>query len=95
MLDKFLKPENLDPKHIETAYILLKDYCDKQKVDVVEFVSNQENIRPAAEYIHKELPFAYRMILSKDKIENIINTNIDFIKNKAQELTQSKKINYD
>lgn len=87
MLDKYLKPENLDPKHIETAYELLKQYCEQQGVNVVDFVSESKNIRPAAEHIHKELSFAYRMILSKDKIENIILTNIDFIKEKAKELT--------
>lgn len=88
MLDKYLKPENLDPKHIETAYDLLKEYCDKNGFNVVEFVSNSSNIRPAAEHIHKELPFAYRMLLSKDKIENIITTNIEFIKEKAQEFSK-------
>ena len=76
MLDKYLKPENLDPKHIETAYELLKEYCDKKGVNVVDFVCDSKNIRPAAEHIHKELPFTYRMLLSKDKIENIILTNI-------------------
>lgn len=91
MLDKYLKPENLNPKHIETAYELLKKYCDEQKVNVVDFVSEPKNIRPAAEHIHKELPFAYRMVLSKDKIENIICTNIEFIKTKAQEFTSPSK----
>lgn len=90
MLDKYLKPENLDPKHIETAYELLKSYCEKKNVDIVEFVSDSTNIRPAAEHIHKELSFAYRMLLSKDRIENIISTNIDFIKNKAQEFKVSE-----
>lgn len=89
MLDKYLKPENLDPKHIETAYELLKEYCDKNGFEVVKFVSNPENIRPAAEHIHKELPMAYRWVLSKDKIENIITTNIDFIKEKAQEFSKT------
>lgn len=91
MLDKYLKPENLDPKHIETAYDLLKDYCDKKGVDVVEFVCNPSNIRPAAEHIHKELPFTYRMVLSKDRIENLISTNIEFIKTKAEEFKNSNK----
>lgn len=90
MLDKYLKPENLDPKHIETAYELLKEYCDKQGVNVVDFVCDSKNIRPAAEHIHKELPMTYRWVLSKDKIENIILTNIEFIKTKAQELNTSK-----
>lgn len=91
MFDNFLKPENLDPKHIETAYELLKDYCDKKGVDVVDFVCDSKNIRPAAEHIHKELPFTYRMVLSKDRIENLITTNIDFIKTKAQEFNNSNK----
>lgn len=91
MLDKYFKPENIDPKHIETAYELLKQYCEEKGVNVVKFVSEPQNIRPAAEYIHKELSFAYRMILSKDKIENIILTNIDFIKEKAKEFSKPIK----
>lgn len=91
MFDKYLKPENLDSKHIETAYELLKEYCDKNGFNVIDFVCDSKNIRPAAEHIHKELPFAYRIVLSKDKIENIINSNIDFIKQKTQELSKTSK----
>jgi hypothetical protein len=86
MFEKYLKAENLNPEHIETAYKLLKQYCDKKSVDVLTFVSDSANIKPASEYIHKELSFAYRMILSKDRIEKLIFDNIDFIKNKAKEL---------
>ena len=91
MLDKYLKPENLDPKHIEVAYDLLKEYCDEKGVDVESFVCNPDNIRPAAEHIHKELPFVYRMVLSKDRVENLILTNIEFIKSKASEFKGSSK----
>lgn len=87
MLDKYLNPENLDPKHIETAYELLKEYCDKNGLDVVKFVSDPANIRPAAEHINKELPRVYRWVLTTDKLENIITSNIDFIKQKAQEFS--------
>jgi hypothetical protein len=88
MLDKYLNPENINPKHIETAYELLKKYCEKQGVNVVDFVCNPTNIRPAAEYIYKELPFQYKIMLSKDKIENIITNNIEFIKQKVQEFSK-------
>lgn len=89
MLDK-LNVENLDPKHIEKAYVLLKEYCDNNGHNVIDFVSNKENIKPASEYIHSQLGWLERKILSSNSIENLINKNIDFIITKAKEFTSKK-----
>jgi hypothetical protein len=89
MFEKYLNitdASKASPEHIDMAYNSLKDYCKENNLDLVEFIKNTDNIKPAAEHIHKELPFAARMILKKDKIEKLIYENLDFIQAKAQEL---------
>ena len=96
MLEKFEKYLNMtdaskaSPEHIELAYNSLKEYCKEKDLDMLEFISNKENIRPAAEHIHKELPFAVRMIVKKDKIEKLIIDNLDFIQTKTVELHEQE-----
>lgn len=85
MFEKYTDPSKVDPKHIEEAYNMLKDYCDKNNQNLLEFVKNQENIAPAAATIHKELPVAIRLVLKKEKIAKLITDNLDFIQAKAQE----------
>lgn len=83
-----LNTGSLKQEHIQAAYDYLKAYCDQKNVSVVDFVSNPLNIPEAVSHIHKNLPFAYRMLLSKDKLQSLIQNNIEFIKTKAQELSQ-------
>lgn len=82
-----LNANSLKPEHIQAAYEYLKAYCDERKLGVIEFVSNPANIPEAVAHIHKNLPFAYRMLLSKDKLQGLIQNNLEFIKSKAQELS--------
>ena len=82
-----LSKENISEEQIKTAYELLKEYCEKSNIDVVEFVSDKTNIKKASEEIHKELNFALRLILKPAKIEKMIIDNYDWI------LAQAKRLN--
>lgn len=82
-----LNTNSIKPEHIQVAYDHLKAYCDEKKISVVDFVNNANNIPDAVAYIHKQLPFAYRMLLSKEKLNTLIQTNLEFIKDKAKELS--------
>lgn len=82
-----LNTNSIKTEHIQMAYDQLKVYCDEKKVSVVDFVSNTSNIPEAVAYIHKQLPFTYRMLLSKEKLNTLIQTNLEFIKDKAKELS--------
>lgn len=90
MFDKYLKPENLDPETIAKAYTYLKEYCDEHDTTVNKLLSDTGNIGPAAVYIHSKLPFAIRMVLSKDKIEKLITEHFDFIKTEADKMAKQK-----
>lgn len=89
MFEKYLNnlsdPAKANPEYIEQAYTLLKEYCVNNNLNILEFVKNKDNIKPASEYIHKELPMAVRWVLKKDKIEDLILQNLDFIQTKAKE----------
>ena len=61
------------------------------KLDVVEFVTNKSNVEPASEYIHKQLPFAVRLVLIPKKIAKMIEDNHNFIVAKAKEYSENKK----
>ena len=93
MFEKYLSmtdASKASPEHIEEAYKLLKKYCEDSNLDMLKFVNDPQNIKPAAEHIHKELPMAVRWVLKKDKIESLILDNLDFIKAKTQELYEKE-----
>lgn len=79
-------PANVTPEQITQAYEILKEYCDANDTDVLTVVNNDDNIKPASIEIHKNLPWVVRKAISADKIENLITTNIEFIREKAQEM---------
>lgn len=87
MFDKYLNIDatQVDDETVKKAYTMLKEYCDENNLNIVEFVSNKDNIAPGAEHIHKNLPFATRMLVKKEKIEKMIVDNLTFIQEKAQE----------
>ena len=66
-------------------------YQHNNKLDVVEFVTNKSNVEPASEYIHKQLPFAVRLVLKPKKIAKMIEDNHNFIVAKAKEYSENKK----
>ena len=86
-----IEAKNVNPEHIETAYKLVQEYCENNKLDVVEFVTNKSNVEPASEYIHKQLPFAVRLVLKPKKIAKMIEDNHNFIVAKAKEYSENKK----
>lgn len=90
MFEKYTDPSKVDPKHIEEAYNMLKDYCEKNNQNLLEFVKNKDNIAPAAATIHKELPMAIRLVLKKDKIADLITNNLPFIQAKAEEFYKAE-----
>ena len=81
MFDK----SDVKEEHIQEAYKLLKEYCDKNNYDLLTFVAEKGNIKSASEYIHKQLNFALRLILKPAKIEKMILDNHDWILAKAKE----------
>lgn len=87
MFDKYLNIDatQVDEETVKKAYTMLKEYCDENNLNIVEFVSNKDNIAPGAEHIHKNLPFATRMLVKKERIEKMIVDNLGFIQEKAQE----------
>jgi hypothetical protein len=84
--------ENVKEEHIEEAYKLLKQYCDENKLDMLKFVDDKENINKASEHIHKQLNFAMRLILKPAKIANLINDNHEWIVTKVKEYSDKPKV---
>lgn len=78
-------PSKATEEQISKAYELVKEYCDKNNMDVLTLVNNDQNIAPAAKEIHSNLSWVFRKTVSVDKIEELIVTNIDFIREKAKE----------
>lgn len=91
MFEKYLKPENLKPEHIQEAYTQLKEYAAENNTTVKKIIADKENIPVAAEYIYKKLPFTARMILNKEKLGNLILEHYDFIKTEALKLEKAQK----
>lgn len=88
MFDK----DDVKKEHIEKAYELLKNYCEQNKIDMLKFVKNKENIKQASEHIHSQLNFALRLVLKPVKIESTILENHDFIVAKVKEYSKKKKL---
>ncbi len=80
--------ENVKEEHIEEAYNLLKKYCDENKLDMLKFVKNKDNIEQASEHIHKQLNFAMRLVLKPAKIASLINDNHEWILSKVKEYSK-------
>jgi hypothetical protein len=83
--------EKVKEEHIEEAYKLLKQYCDENKLDMLKFVNNKENINAASEHIYKQLNFAMRLILKPAKIASLINDNHEWIVAKVKEYSNKPK----
>lgn len=83
--------EDIKEDHIENAYELLDKYCKENQTDVITFVKNPDNIPIASIEIHKQLPFALKLVLKPAKIEKIINENYEFIIEKAKEQIKKNK----
>jgi len=85
--------ESVKEEHIEEAYQLLKKYCEENKLDMLKFVKNKDNIEQASEHIHKQLNFAMRLVLKPAKISSLINDNHEWILAKVKEYSKktSKK----
>lgn len=92
MFEKYLKPENLKPEHIQEAYKQLKEYAVENDTTVNKILADKDNIPVAVEYIHKRLPFTARMILSKEKLGVLIVENYNFIKAEALKIEKQKKV---
>ena len=84
--------ENVKEENIEQAYHLLKQYCDENKLDMLKFVDNKENINKVSEHIHKQLNFAMRLVLKPAKIANLINDNHEWIVTKVKEYSDKQKV---
>ena len=79
-----ISKDNVKEEHIEEAYKLLKEYCLENKHDLIDFVSNKENIKNASTHIHKKLNFALRLLIKPAKIESMINENHEWIVEKTK-----------
>ena len=91
MFEKYLKPENLKPEHILEAYTQLKAYAAENNTTLKKIIADKKNIPVAAEYIHKKLPFIARMILTKEKLGNLILEHYSFIKDEAIKIEKAQK----
>lgn len=92
---KKLNPTNINPEDIPEDRILeafdkLQEYCQENNINMKEFICDDNNIVKASEVIHSKLNIAQRAILSKKKIHSLIETHIDFIRNKVEELSNNK-----
>lgn len=90
-----LNPANIDPNDIPEDRILeafekLTEYCSENNIDMKEFLGDDNNIVKASEIIHSKLNMAQRAILSKKKICSLIETHIEFIRNKVEELSNKQ-----
>ncbi|NCQ51479.1 hypothetical protein GW796_06210 [archaeon] len=78
-------------EHIEEDYNLLQEYCKENKLDLLKFISNKENINQASIHIHKKLNFAIRLIIKPIKIESLLNENHDWIIKTTKEYIKQEK----
>jgi hypothetical protein len=83
------KRTDIKQEHIDQAFELLSSYCKEQNLNLIDFIQNKKNIKPASKEIHSKLPWALKFLLHADTIENMITENHDWIVEKAKE--QSKK----
>lgn len=81
MIDK----NDVSDEQIDMAYGYLSEYCEKNNLDLIDFVSNPENIDMASEYIHKQLNFALRLVLRPKIIASLIKNNHEWIIEKARQ----------
>lgn len=79
MLEKFIDKDNLTPEHMDMAYSKIKEYCEENNIDVLQFVKDESNIPLAAKTIQSKIPFAMRLIVKPKHLEEAIKNNIDFI----------------
>lgn len=77
--------KNINEEHVEIAYNYLDEYCNENKLDLIKFVKDKNNIRFASEYINKNLGFIARKIFTVNFLEEILIKNHDFIVEKAIE----------
>lgn len=87
-----IKPEDIPEDKILEAFEKLQEYCSENDINMKEFICNDDNIVKASEIIHSKLNMAQRAILSKKKITSLIETHIDFIRAKVEELSKNKEI---
>lgn len=85
-----IKPEDIPEDRILEAFDKLQEYCQENSINMKDFISDDQNIAKASEIIHGKLNIAQRAILSKKKIHSLIETHIDFIRNKVNELSDVK-----
>ncbi len=85
-----IKPEDIPEDKIIEAFDKLKEYCHENNIDMKKFMCDDENIARAGEIIHSKLNMTQRAILSKKKITSLIETHIDFIRNKVDELSENE-----
>ncbi len=77
---------NMSDENILKAYHQLKEYCQENSLDMLDFVSNKENIGNAAETIHGKLGFMQRKLVSIDDIKGVLESQYEFIVEKTKEL---------
>jgi hypothetical protein len=92
MFDFLKNPDSIPTEFLEQAYEKLKEYCDEQGVDVLEFVKDPGNIPEASSHIYKQLPFALKFMFKENKIADLISDNLEFIQNKAEEFKNKPKM---
>lgn len=84
-------PSKVTEEQITKAYEILKEYCYEKGLDLLETINSDKNIRPAAEEIHRNLSWVLKKTIKVDKIEELISTNVVFIREKALEQIKKEK----
>lgn len=85
MIEKFMNKDKLTPEQIDMAYAKIKEHCDENNLDVLDFVKDESNIPLASQKIQSQLPFAMRLVVKPKHLEEAIRNNLDFIINVATE----------
>lgn len=91
MLSTIKDPSKVTDEQVTQAYQYLKEYCDEKGLDVMETINDDSNIKPASIEIHSKLPWVARKIIKAEKIEELILTNLSFIREKAAEQYKLEK----
>lgn len=84
-------PENITDEQVTQAYDFIKEYCDKNNLDVMETLNDDKNIPIAVKEIYSNIPRMARFVIKEKTIAEIITKNIDFIRQKAKEKNEAEK----
>lgn len=92
--EEYLKNlDNIPLEYIKVGYNFVKEYCEKDNLEIKDFFQDKNKIVSISKVIRNELPFKYKLFLSENKLVELISENLDWIANKFEEFKKLEKSN--